>query len=71
MLFFFVKNVKKKEKKGKMKKEEAMHTKERGNLLLIAKESNTRHQERHPSHEKKNGYKKTYKNKISLAARIC
>ena len=61
MLFFFVKNVKKKEKKGKMKKEEAMHTKERGNLLLIAKESNTRHQERHPSHEKKMDIRKHIK----------
>lgn len=44
-----------------MKKEEAMHTKERGNLLLIAKESNTRHQERHPSHEKKMDIRKHIK----------
>ncbi|CAO1402927.1 unnamed protein product, partial [Diamesa tonsa] len=45
------------------------YTKERGNLLLIAKESNTRHQERHPvmKKRKKKYIRKHIKNKISLA----
>lgn len=63
MLFFFVKKGKKKKRENENGKRRRVHTKERGNLLLIAKESNTRHQERHPvmKKRKKKMYKKTYK----------